>query len=477
LSPVVLAALVARVVAGDGSAPTLVAIVAAAAVIGLLVPPPLPRAITRITPVAQAPVALGWVFVLAANLIVLGDVARLFGLPRAVGLAAGLVLALGVIGWTAGDRWWRLATPLGCAFVLLPLAPVVSTGGPPWTAWASMASRAALTFTEQSAWVTQGRALGEHVTVTFREPHRVVAASSGTWRVVERDAALVAVREWQLGHGDALTLRPGDELLVDPGTRVRFEAGRRVPGAPPSGIAWADGADRPRLGTLLLSAGAVVTLVGGGVALAPALPVAGAMASIAPAVLLAFVLGAALWGLYGAALVPELSLTPAAVAPLIEVLARTAPFPWRPGLLGLVVLGVLALFIGASLAWRARLFAALTDSATALGQPALSARARTAAAAVVLALATALAVRGGDPWRLFGLGLGLAAAAVIAPRLAATGPRGEAAGAVVGMLAFGATLFGDAWGLPPAPGPVVEHPAMIAAPLAWLAARLARRRA
>ncbi len=462
---------------GDANAPTLVLIVATAGLITLLVPPAAPHTITRITPVMLAPVVLAWAFVLAANLIVLGEVARGVGLSRGAGLAAGAGLALAVIGWTAGDRWWRLATPLGCAFVLLPLAPVVSTGGLPWTAWGTVASRTALTFAEGSAWVTQGRSLGERATVTFREPHRVVAASPGTWRVVDRDAARVAVREWQLDRGDALTLRPGDELLVDPGTRVRFEAGRRVPGAPSSGMAWADGGARPRLGTLLLSAGAVLTLVGGGVALAPALPVVGATAIVAPAVLLVFVVGAALWGLYGVALVPELTLTPSAFAPVIEVLARTAQPPSRPGLLGLVVLGVVALFIGVMLAWRARVFAALTDGATALGRPALSARARTVGMGIVLALATALAARGDDPWRLFGLGLGLAAAAVVAPRLAGTGPRGQAAGAVVGMLAFGATLFGEGWWLPATAGPLVEYPAVAAAPLAWLAARLGRRRA
>ena len=62
-----------------------------------------------------------------------------------------------------------------------------------------------------------------------------------TLQPVERDAMRVVVREWRLGAGDALTVRPGDQLTVDPGARVRFEAGRRVPGAPPSGMAWAAG--------------------------------------------------------------------------------------------------------------------------------------------------------------------------------------------------------------------------------------------
>jgi hypothetical protein len=417
------------------------------------------------------------VLVLAANLAVLGDLARVVGFTRWSGLAAGAVVALGAIGWTREDRWARLATPLGCVLMLLPLAPVVSSAGLPWIAWRTVASRPALTFTEGSAWVTQGRPLGDRASVTFHEPHRVVAASPGTWRVVERDAMHIAVREWRLGRGDALTLRPGDELLVDAGTRVRFEAGRRIPGAPPSGMAWADGAPGRRLDMLLLSIGTVVTLVGGGVALAPALPFVGGVAIFAPALLLVFVVGASLWGLYGVALVPELSLAPRALAPVIEALARAATPPSRSMLLGVVVAGVGALFVGAMLPWRARVRAALAEGAASIGRPALPVMARAVGAPIVVALATALALRGDDPWRLFMIGLGVATAGVVAPRLAQPGVRGRAAGAVVGTLAVGVALFGGGSWLPATAGPLVEYPAVAAAPLAWLAARLSRSRA
>ena len=476
MSPIVLAALAARVVAGDGSAPLLVSAVAAAGLISLLAPPATPQAVTRITPVLQAPLVLAGVLMLAANLTVLGDLAPVVGLARAAGIAAGAVLALGVIGWTSGDRWWRLATPLGCVLVLLPLAPVVSSAGAPWSAWRTVASRTALTFAEGSAWVTQGRPLGDRAGVTFHEPHRVVAASPGTWRVVERDAMHIAVREWQLSRGDALTLRPGDELLVDAGTRVRFEAGRRVPGAPSSGIAWADGTPRRRRETLLLSIGTVVTLVGGGVALAPALPLAGLVAITAPALLLAFLVGASLWGLYGVALVPELSLAPRALAPVIEALTRAAPPPSRSALLAVVIAGVGALFVGAMLAWRARVRAALIEGAASIGL-ARPTMAHAVGAPIVVALATALALRGDDPWRLFTIGLGLATAGVVAPRLARAGVRGQGAGAVVGTLAFGAALFGGGSWLPATAGPLLEYPAVVAAPLAWRAARFRRSRA
>jgi hypothetical protein len=474
LSPVVLAALAAGVVAGDASAPTLVAVVAAAALVGLLVAP---RAFGAAAGPAfcALPIIAALVLVLAANLVVLADLWHLLGLARVYGVAAGMVLALGVVGWTGGDRWWRLATPVGAAMVLLPLGLVVTSAGSPWAAWAAVASRPALTFGESSAWVTQGRALGERATVTFHEPHRVVAATPATWRVLERDTARVAVREWRLGAGDALTLRPGDELAVDTGARVRFEAGRRVPGAPSSGMAWADGRQRSVRDTLTMSVGAAVTLVGGGLALAPALPVAGAAAILTPVLLLAFVVGATLWGVYGIALAPELSLVPRALAPVLEVLTRVVTPPWRPALVALVVAGVVALFLGVVLACRARLAAVIADVALLIRRPAPSALALAAGTAGVVALAAVVAARGGDPWRLFTWGLGLAAAAAVAPRLAKAGPRGELVGAVVGALAFGILVFGGAR-LPAPVRPFLDDPAVMAAPLAWLAARFARPR-
>src|SRR5262249_38744965 len=51
--------------------------------------------------------------------------------------------------------------------------------------------------------------------------------------------------------------RPGDRLYADAGVRVRFEAGRRVPGSPASGIAWAAG-PKP---DWVRSAGVLVTVL------------------------------------------------------------------------------------------------------------------------------------------------------------------------------------------------------------------------
>jgi hypothetical protein len=473
LSPVVLAALAARVVAGDGGAPTLVTIVAVAALVGLLAWPRMTIASPSPAPTLALLVAL--VPLLAANLTVMGDLARLLGHARVIGIAAGAVLAMAVVAGTAGDRGWRLATALGTALVLLPLGLVVASVGSPWAAWSSVASRPALTFDPRSAWVTDGGAPGERAALVFQEPHRLVAASPATWRVLERDSTHVAVREWRLGPGDALTLRPGDELAIDPGARVRFEAGRRVPGAPPSGIAWADGGRRALGEMVAVSMGAIVTLLGGGLALAPALPVAGATAILAPVLVLAFVIGATLWGVYGIALAPELSLAPRSLAPVLEVLARVATPSSRRVLIVIGVAGVAALFLGGVLAWRARITAAVGEIGAVMGRPAPSAVTLMTGTAAVVALATALAVRGGDPWRLFTWALGLAATAAVAPRLAGAGPRAEVGGTLVGALVFGALAFGGGW-LLPAPAPLLEYPALAAAPVAWLAARLARPR-
>ena len=404
---------------------------------------------------------VGLVLVLAANLVVVGDLARLLGLTRVHGIGAGTVVAVAVIAWPAGDRWWRLAMPIGAGLVLLPLALVVASTQSPRATWSTMAMRPALAFDARSAWVTEGRAVGERLTLTFDEPHRVVAPAPATWRVVESDTARVSIREWRLAAGDALTLRPGDQLALDAGTRVRFEAGRRVPGAPISGAAWADGGRGPMLVTLATSIGLAITLVGGGWALVPAaaLPVSRVAAIIAPIGLSAFVVGAALWGLYGIAVVPELALTPRALAPLLEVVARIMASPWREAMITLLVVGVVGLLVGAMLAWRMRFAEQVHEiGVTARGLSAV----RVAVSAV--AIAAALAMGNGDPWRLFTWGLGIVAITVAAPRLAAVGARGELFGALAGVIAFAAAVFFG--------GRFAEHPALVAAPLAWAVARI-----
>ena len=153
---------------------------------------------------------------------------------------------------------------------------------------------------------------------------------------------------------------------------------------------------------------------------------------------------------------------------VLEVVQRVQTPAWRVALVALVATGVVVLFLGTVVAWRLRVVAAFP-------RPDPSRVALTAGTMALVAIAAVLAGRGGDPWQLFTWGLGLAAAAVVAPRLAAAGPRGEAVGVAVGVAVFAATLFAGAWMIP-VPDVSLQQPALIAAPLAWLAARLGRSR-
>ena len=474
-----LAAVAARVAAGDADAPLLVATLAAAPLVALLLTPAARTRVLEGHGAGDVAVLLGLALVLAANLAVLGDVGRLLGLARVHGVIAGIVVALAVVGWYAGDAWWRLAAPVGVAVVIAPLVLVGLSTGTPWATWASLASRPALTFDAHSRWVTDGRVLGERTTLTFSEPHRVVAAAPATWRVIERDTPRTAVREWRLAPGDALTLRPGDQLAVDAGARVRFEAGRRVPGGPSSGMTWADGRARGVRAVVTSALGVAVTLVLGGMMLAPAsaFPLVGIATVLVPLAMLSFVVGAALWGLYGMALAPDLSLAPRALGAVFEALARAPAPPRRPALMGIVAVGVLVLLAGVVLAWRVRIAELITTSAGRMQRPAPSTAALGVAGAALVLTAAALALFGIDPWRLFTWGLALVAAAAAAPRLARAGSRGETTGAIVGALlvsvAIAAALVPGLtpW---PIPRPFLDHPALMAAPAAFLSARFAR---
>src|SRR5256886_15870586 len=112
-----------------------------------------------------------------------------------------------------------------------------------------------------------------HDPLQISEPHRVTALNPGVYRVVEEvvegDAPRSVTREWRLAAGEALTLRPGDRLILEAGTRVRFEGSKRVPGSAASGVAWAEPPERRSLGTAAHALGAVLTLVGGALALLP----------------------------------------------------------------------------------------------------------------------------------------------------------------------------------------------------------------
>jgi hypothetical protein len=167
------------------------------------------------------------------------------GAPRwqGIGTAAGGAWLLVI--WRRAGRlvpWLLLAALLGLAVPLFLFARGAGMG--PLGAWERVASQPAFRFPASSPWVSAGRELRAgrgYGVLVFEEEHRITAASPAQLHVRARDGARVSESDWELQAGQSLTLRPGDELTWPPGARLRFEAGKAVPGAPTSGIAWADG--------------------------------------------------------------------------------------------------------------------------------------------------------------------------------------------------------------------------------------------
>jgi hypothetical protein len=450
LQPALVAALAFRVTAGAADAPWLGLAALVAPLVALL---------ARGRPLAPNPVTatvatITVTLVLAADFLLAAEAATLLGAPRWQGAVLAALPAVIVAAWPAAGRLSPGALAAAAGALLLAPAAVALAAGSPLTAWHRSGTRPALTFASESPWVVAGERFARPTTLRFTEGQRVVVLTAGVYRVVERDVVPPTVREWRLAAGEALTLRPGDELSVEDGARLRFEAGRRVPGAPASGIAWADAIARgPRM--LPLAAGAVVTLLGAALALVPTAR-RGRAAAAGPLVLLAAVTAALAWGVYAAG-APDLVLAGALPAPLLRLPALAlgpggAPLAWLTGLALVLMLAT------ASVALRQRLAAS--------GSAALELW----VGAVVVA--TALAVWPLDPWRVLTLGLGLAAAAWAPARLA-TSAAGALAGPIVGGVAFVAlaALPALAPGAPVWLDALARYPALVAMPLGWLAAR------
>ncbi len=455
LQPVLLTVLTLSVAGGHAEAPWLALGALIAPLVALLAPA---RRAAGPNPVSIAATAIVVTLVLAADLVVAGDAAALLGVApwHGVVLAAALVLLAPLL--PAGSRITAPALVLAAVALLLPLGAVaLRTGVAPWTAWSHGGLRPVLTFPEASGWVRDGERFARDMRLTFTEGQRVTALTEGLYRVVERDAAPPTVREWRLAAGDALTLRPGDELTVEAGSRMRFDSGRRMPGMPITGMAWADA---PARGPAMLpgALGALLTLVGGALALVPATQRGGLPAAAAPLALMTAVSAAVGWGVYAAAAAPDLAFGGSPPAPLLQLPPR-ALGPAPGGVLAmLVVAAFVVLLLAAALALRGRL-AAIGGRRPALWP-----------AAVVLA--AALTVWSPDPWRLLLLALGLAAA-VWTPALFTADRRAAVAGSGVGAVVFVALA-----GLPlVAPGAatwldtLVRYPALVAMPLGWVVVR------
>jgi len=511
LSPVLLLSIPTELLTAGRAGLWLLLLVFVAPLLALLLSPfPAPPARNRLAGTLEAALRLLMVgAILWANLTLAGDVAFWMGGSRWSGVlvAGGGAVLLAALG--EDERRRRLLGVLALLGLAVPLLVVALATDPvPPRVWSRVASQAAFRFPPDSPWVSEGRSVSGRrgaETLLFEEEHRLTPLTEGRMRVSTSDGRSVRDEELAVTPGRPVTVRPGDRLHLDGGTRFRFEAEKRIPGAPVSGIAWADAPSRPRWPALLRVLGVGVTLVGG----AAALSVPGGARSrsgtaLLGLFLLAVVVWSECWALYGAAYAPELFLggvTPEKLPELPALVLRGEPSGhW---LTWVALAGLLA----GLLATAAALRQALTRT-----EPAASARARGPAmmeagvapargpammeAGVAPARAPAMITEeiardwrlwGGlvalagvaslwshDAWMLLSLALGLGAS-TLAP-LAVMGGRPRAS---AGALAVGSTLFVGLAALgrlaSAQANVVLSFPALIAAPAAWGILWLARR--
>lgn len=412
-----------------------------------------------------------------ASLVLAGDVAAWLGAPRwrGIGIAAGGAWLLVI--WRKAGRlvpWLLLAGMLGLAVPLLVVARGAAMG--PLGAWERVASQPAFRFPASSPWVSAGRELragrGPGVLV-FEEEHRITTAAPAQIHVLARDGARVSESDWELQAGQSVTLRPGDELTWPPGARLRFEAGKAVPGAPSSGIAWADGRrgdSSRRWGLLLTLTGGALALIGYG---ATTRVTRRQMAAVGAGLLAVFVWGIG-WAVYCALGAPDIFLGGVA----LERLVRPPSLSWAAGagrfVLALVPAAGLASFFASSVALRERIGGLDVTGGGEIGHDLGLWSAIIGAAAVASLWPT-------EPWVLVLTALGLAAStlapAVLLPPPAARARWGTWAG-FVGLAVFGALALLGQWtdgGSPGWVGLPLAYPAVVAAPAAALVLRLARR--
>jgi hypothetical protein len=351
----------------------------------------------------------------------------------------------------------------------------------PLGAWERVASQPAFRFSASSPWVSAGRELRAgrgHGVLVFEEEHRITAAGPAQIRVRARDGARVSETDWELQAGQSVTLRPGDELTWPPGARLRFEAGKAVPGAPTSGIAWADGRrgdSSGRWGLLLTLTGGALALIGFGAAGRVS---RGEMAGVGAGLLAVFVWGIG-WAIYCALGAPDIFLGGVA----LERLVRPPSLSWAAGagswaagrlVPALLPAAGLASFFASSVALRERIGGLDVTGGGEIGHDFGLWSAIIGAAALASLWPT-------EPWVVVLTALGLAAStlapAVLLPPPAARARWGTWAG-FVGLAVFAALALLGQWtagGSPGWAGLPLAYPAVVAAPAAALVLRLARR--
>ena len=474
--PALVVAVVARVTAGGIEAPLFILAVLAAPLLALLAEPA-----PGTTPSGLA-LPIGLVMtgcVLGSCFRAVTDLGRVLGLPTwtVLGSVVALVLVATVVA--AHDRIPVVALGLGVGALL---AAVVGLGhvvdASPWAAWSRVASRGAFELSAGSAWTREGFQAIAPFSATLTEPQRITVMTAGVYRVTEHDRAQAVVREWRLAAGDSLTLRPGDTLSIPSGGRVQFETGKRLPAAPASGMAWADGPGGSRVRSVAGCLGLAVTLAGGAmVVVRPLAPLSRVAVLLGPVSVLAVVLAAASWGVYAVDAAPELSIGMPPGASLARLVSAVVPEPWRSWLFAAAGVALVALLVAAAAALHQR-FVDLADLQTDRVAGLLRRRAvRSSAWVVLVVVAAAAGVRAVEGWSLLLQGMGLGAAAVLGPFLAtgdaADARRASIAGALAGATVFVVTPHVTDW-LAPLPvdavSTITQYPALIAAPAAWLVA-------
>ncbi len=416
---------------------------------------------------------LAAILLLTANLLVIGDVATSAGAPRwhGVVVAAGCAFALTIVPFA--DRMWPWLAPGALAHVLLVLGSVaIVSGVGPTDAWTRAASRPDVRFAETSPWVVSGGTFQSAGSLVFTEAQTVRALSADVFRVVVSDAPGPVLHEWRPDPGDVITLRPGDRLAYEVGARLQFSEGSRIPGAPRSGTTWADLAPRRSTGRQLADLlGLWVTLgLGGSVLLRPWVPaMRGGAAGFLSLALIAL-WSMAGWAVYAAWLAPDLLLGAARAGALVQLPAFALDGPWGRRLTGVVIAGLIALFVATASALRSRI-GALDRGGGELGRDVVLWAGMFGVAAVV-------SLWPSDPWTMLLLALGLLASALGAVALTPhrAGWRLQTvASAVASALYVGVTLAAPA-GAGTWLESLTTYPALVAAPVGWAVLRLAQPR-
>jgi hypothetical protein len=401
-----------------------------------------------------------------ANMVLAGDVAGWLGVPRWQGI---LVTAAG--GWllTAWRGSARIAPALLLIALLAVTGPLVSlawtTGAGPLEAWARVAGREPFRFSPGSQWVTAGRELTiahGRPRIVFDEEQHLTAPAGGRLAARIRDGNRVTDREWTLAPGQAVTVRPGDQLLRSAALRLRFEAGKRVPGAPSSGIAWAAGGayDWPRaVGLLLTLLPAALALLRAGM---PGHASRAAVAVAASGLLIAL-LWAQGWAVYSALDAPDVFLggvTPSRLLAVGGLRDRLSDSPLQLSLLA----GGLASFLASSIALRERLGALDRTGSGEIGHD-------VGLWAGVFAVAALASLWPVDVWSVAVVALG-AVGSSLGPATLTSAPDSVATAAgLIGLVVFVSLGVLAPWhaGADGLLGAVLAYPAMAAVPAGALA--------